>query len=147
MYRTEKKLTQKELGKLSGIHEVQIRKYERDEVKPKIDNVQKIAVALGVDLYQLVTMDTFPEERGKENLKTQPPFIQYLHTIGYSFEYSKKSDDTELVPSSIRRLPTLQKNDERTVFTDEEFNQFKKKIQESIEYLIWQQNQENKKTT
>lgn len=48
--RKEKKLSQAELGKLSGISGDIIGKYERDEMKPAIDTAKKLADALSVSL-------------------------------------------------------------------------------------------------
>lgn len=61
-YSKEKKLTQKELGKLSGINEVQIRQYEIGKANPKIETLAKIAGALEVDLYNLYTGEMGMEE-------------------------------------------------------------------------------------
>ncbi len=41
-------LTQKQLGELTKIHEVAIRKYELNKVTPKFEQLNKIAYALGV---------------------------------------------------------------------------------------------------
>lgn len=48
--RKEKKLSQAELGKLSGISGDIVGKYERDEMKPAIDTAKKLANALSVSL-------------------------------------------------------------------------------------------------
>ena len=52
--RKEKKLSQAELGKLSGINGDIIGKYERDEMKPSIEKAKKLADALDVTLDYLV---------------------------------------------------------------------------------------------
>ncbi len=44
--RKAKGLTQKKLGELSGINEVQIRQYELGRANPKIETLEKIADAL-----------------------------------------------------------------------------------------------------
>lgn len=51
--RKERGLTQKQLGELCGINEANIRKYELGNQNPKIDTIQKIAIALGVDPFSL----------------------------------------------------------------------------------------------
>ena len=52
--RKDKKLSQAELGKLSGINGDIIGKYERDEMKPSIETAKKLADALAVSLdYQV----------------------------------------------------------------------------------------------
>ena len=52
--RKEKGLTQKNLGKLSGINEVQIRQYEIGKAKPKIETLEKIAKVLEVSVFTLL---------------------------------------------------------------------------------------------
>jgi transcriptional regulator with XRE-family HTH domain len=52
--RKEKKLSQAELGKHSGINGDIIGKYERDEMKPSIETAKKLADALAVSLDYLV---------------------------------------------------------------------------------------------
>lgn len=52
--RKEKKMSQAELGKHSGISGDIIGKYERNEMKPSIDTAKKLADALEVSLDYLV---------------------------------------------------------------------------------------------
>ena len=52
--RKNKKLSQAELGKLSGINGDIIGKYERDEMKPSIETAKKLSDALSVSLDYLV---------------------------------------------------------------------------------------------
>jgi len=52
--RKEKKMSQAELGKASGISGDIIGKYERDEMKPSIDTARKLADGLTVSLDYLV---------------------------------------------------------------------------------------------
>lgn len=53
-YRLEKGLTQKQLGKLCGIADSNIRKYENGRQDPKLPTIRKIAVALELPLSALV---------------------------------------------------------------------------------------------
>ena len=48
--RNYKGLTQKQLGDITGIHEVAIRRYELDKVKPRPDHLEMIASALGTPM-------------------------------------------------------------------------------------------------
>lgn len=57
--RKERKLTQNKLSEISGISESAIRKYEKGERIPKIDVIKKIAMALEVDISELITIPTF----------------------------------------------------------------------------------------
>ncbi len=54
LIRKQKKLSQAELGKLSGINGDIVGKYERDEMKPSIETAKKLAEALEVSLDYLV---------------------------------------------------------------------------------------------
>lgn len=68
--RHEKGLTQKQLGELSGIHEVQIRKYERGEVLPKLENIKKIANGLSIRPIDLLGDDWFVVKGSEADGKT-----------------------------------------------------------------------------
>lgn len=54
LIRKQKKLSQAELGKLSGINGDIVGKYERNEMKPSIETAKKLANALEVSLDYLV---------------------------------------------------------------------------------------------
>lgn len=54
LIRTMRGLTQKQLGELSGIHEVAIRKYELGKNLPKKEQLKKIADALNVNVNSLL---------------------------------------------------------------------------------------------
>lgn len=57
-YRTEAELSQKKLGELAGgINEVTIRKYEAGDRNPKIEQLQKIATALNISIYEFIDFD------------------------------------------------------------------------------------------
>lgn len=63
--RKEKGLTQKKLGELCGINEVQVRQYELGKANPKIETLMKIAKALNVPINELnetITIDELNEE-------------------------------------------------------------------------------------
>lgn len=57
--RKAKGLTQKELGKMCSINEVQIRQYELEKANPKIETIEKIANALNVPVTQLAENISF----------------------------------------------------------------------------------------
>lgn len=70
--RTEKKMTQKELGeKLGGISQQQIGRWENGNAKPKIDTIQKIAQALGVYLGDIYEDDNLPNSKTFESFYQQ----------------------------------------------------------------------------
>lgn len=58
--RTQKKMTQKELGEnLGGITQQQIGQWENGNKKPKIETIQKIAAALEVSLSDIMGKEEF----------------------------------------------------------------------------------------
>jgi len=65
--RKEKKLSQSELGKRASTSGDLIGRYERDEVKPSIDVIMRIADALEVSIDYLVGKTSF--ELNKDMLK------------------------------------------------------------------------------
>lgn len=83
--RKERGLTQKQFGDLCGIHEVQIRKYERGEVTPKMENIKRIADGLGIHPSDLIGMEWFDLELGPENLSKLRDSVNALHVIEKAF--------------------------------------------------------------
>ena len=67
-YRTEKGLTQKKLGKLCGIADSNIRKYESGNQNPKIETLQKIADALDIPVNRLLAGKIINGDELKEKL-------------------------------------------------------------------------------
>lgn len=65
--RKEKGLTQKALGKLCGINEATIRKYELGKLNPKIETVQRIANALNVSVLDILNYEF--SHKDKEKMK------------------------------------------------------------------------------
>jgi len=57
LIRKQKKMSQAQLGKASGINGDIVGKYERDEMKPSIETAKKLADALEVSLDYLVGED------------------------------------------------------------------------------------------
>ena len=68
--RKEKGLTQKKLGELSGINEVQIRQYELERATPKIGTVDKIAKALEVNIVDIMEQFTMEQYKTTSEFKT-----------------------------------------------------------------------------
>ena len=83
--RKEKGLTQKTLGELCKINEVQIRQYELGKANPKIETIQKIANALGVSEYELQGISV---REIVSSLSATTSFFNYLQSIGYEMQES-----------------------------------------------------------
>lgn len=67
--RKEKNLTQKKLGEMCGIAEPTIRKYESNKLNPKIETIDKIASALGVNIVDI--MERFTMEQWENTSEYQ----------------------------------------------------------------------------
>ena len=85
--RKEKGLTQKELGKLCGMSEAQIRHYELNYKKPKIETIKRIAVGLNVNLYEL--MNDLKETKDIAFAEAEPWVLYYSNIFN---TYKEKSD-------------------------------------------------------
>lgn len=139
--RTAQGLTQKQVGELCEpkIHEVQIRKYERGEVTPKMQTAVKIAAALGVQVAELYGDDW---ERADYEARTQhyPPFMQYLGSLGYrifsGFDPAPLGEITIQVPNG--GYVVVSPTGDETPYTKEEFDRFEKAISDSVDFQVWQ---------
>lgn len=105
--RNARGLTQKQLAQSSGILETTIRKYELGSIKPRTDNLQRLASALGVDITQLID----------PQINDTPLWISDIQVkfrqIGISVDFSSDEGLTIICPDgSIAVSPeTLQELD------------------------------------
>lgn len=60
--RKEKNMTQRQLGEKCGIADSNIRKYENGKQFPKWETLERIAQALGVDIFDLIEIEPEPTE-------------------------------------------------------------------------------------
>ena len=80
--RQEKGLTQKAMGERCGMPDSQIRQYESGKIIPKLEQIVRMAAALGVDPFDdiLISKQMF---RTTADLEDEALFI-YLKSLGYS---------------------------------------------------------------
>lgn len=133
-------LKQKELAEKIGVSESRISQYENGSQRPRIDTIQKIAEGLGITPSDLMGPEWFDLQLGAGNLSELQKGVsmlqaleQYLKSLGYSLSYEGPVD-------SIDPNVVLSKDQERTVFTSEQFKAFEKAIADSVDYQVWQQN-------
>lgn len=84
-HRTMKGLTQKQLGEMTGIHEVSIRKYEANKIAAKREQLEKIANVLGVPLNEFLEL----------KIVTDSDVLPLLFAIDNEFEIEITSDDNK----------------------------------------------------
>ena len=82
-YRKLKGLTQKELAEVTGISMSSIEKYERGKINPSYGKVKTIALALDVDL-----KDMIPDDMDGIDVK-ESGFERFLDVHGEGFMYNK----------------------------------------------------------
>lgn len=125
--RKEKKLTQKQLGKLCGINEVQIRQYELGKANPKIETVSRIAKALDVPVSVLRTGEKDTIIIGEMFSSNMPIMIpksikdsdrkkfEYLQTIENLLDQlnPKGQDKAMEQVEMLTKIPEYQKTEER----------------------------------
>ncbi|MEG2343537.1 MAG: helix-turn-helix transcriptional regulator [Acidaminococcaceae bacterium] len=147
--RTNKHLTQKELGKLIGKSEITIRKYESGDIQIPNSVLKIIAETLNVLIWDLMDF-----EEVETNLRSYFAFEKYLQSIGYVVKSEKvkesksgyweehKDDNGKTIgqswiPDEEFYEVTLTKDGKSITFTDEEFKLLHETINKTIEYQIW----------
>lgn len=74
-YRKQKGLTQKELGELLGRTQRTIQAYEKGEVVPPLNILEKFADILGIGIHALIQGNSLEEKL--ESIKNTPPYDEY----------------------------------------------------------------------
>lgn len=92
--RLEKGLTQKQVAEKAGMADSAIRKYESGKQHPKIETLQRISMALGVDLFALINNDIYNSTVKKEDLGEQKAKI--LHGVGTRIKNKRLSKNLSL---------------------------------------------------
>lgn len=91
-YRKKRNLTQKQLGELSGTSESTIKQYELGKRQPRIEQLKKIAEALGVTewhiMYGMTDEEVFAKRR--ENIKNYAQKWQEQELLKNYAELNKK---------------------------------------------------------
>jgi len=111
--RKERGLSQGALGKLSGIHEKLVSKYENERIVPTADTLKKIAQALRVSADYLI-FDNVPKE-GKAELKDLELFSMFkeVEDMGDSErETVKILIDAMIVKSKVQKAVRPESPDE-----------------------------------
>lgn len=98
--RKKRGFTQKELGDLCGINEANIRKYENNRQKPKIETLQKIANALEVNVIELLDLSHL--KINNMFISTKDMHIKKQDKINLLFNlediYSEKQNVNNIIP-------------------------------------------------
>lgn len=83
--REKRRLSQKKLADLTGVSQASINYWESGARTPKIEQVQKLASVLNIDINKLMGWDERLEIR---RLEREEALCDYISTIGASIMYS-----------------------------------------------------------
>ncbi len=137
--RKAKKISQKKLAELSAVSYSMVCKLESGEQSnPSLDTIDKISSALGVKSSDLIGIDV-------RVLRDDLKFIEYLESIGYTFQNDMnptewgENPDGSKYPVKFDESPnapccTLIKHGIISVFTNQQFEDYKASMVESAEF-------------
>ncbi len=125
--RKENKMTQKELGeKLGGISQQQIGQWENGDKNPKIETIQKIALALHVTLRDLMP-DTFEHAQllGTESIIGDYDLLQCLanHKIFSEEEKAAVMEQIRKHKTALSEMTDLEQSEQYSGKTHHELEQ------------------------
>lgn len=102
-FRKERGYTQKQLSELAGIATITLQQYELDKREPKLENLQKIAEALGIPIAALLDIDetdqalnTLSDFKNVDVKQNQYPDMFNLKELEPYFSLNRKGKDKAL---------------------------------------------------
>ena len=123
--RTQKGISQQKLADLSGISQASIYQWEKGTRKPKYEQLQKLAKALGTTVPYLLGEEGIEDDVFQE----EGAFIDFLYTLGYSVE-------TCLSDSELGGVYFVRYNDEIYTISPANFARLENLSKEIISMLI-----------
>ena len=81
-YRKQKGFSQEKLAEIVSISKMSIRRYEANERQPTLETLDKIAEALGVDVWDLYNNCTLPMSPKTEKIDTMNNLMVRLNNPG-----------------------------------------------------------------
>lgn len=159
--RTNRGLTQNELGKLVGCSGVAIMRYEKeasdkDHREPSLDMIEALANAFGITPFQLLGNEYFDKKfpEIKKEADEYEAFVQFLYSLGYSVKEIPESSmiPSEKIPSQFKDECneegclegesysfTISKGKKTKITLEEsEFQQFQEAIKKAVEFELYQ---------
>jgi len=135
--RLKKGWTQTQLGEIVGCSAAAIMRYEKGERKVSQQVAEALADAFGTTPTYILGWEGSKQAKSEEGLKHQPPFIQYLHSLGYDFEYVDEKPTSGIIPNNQKRKPCLSKDGSKIVFTEKEFKEFEKSVEDAVLFELF----------
>ena len=118
-FRKERGYTQKQLSELAGIATITLQQYELEKREPKLENLQKIAEALGIPIAALLDIDetdqalnTLSDFKNVDVKQTQYPDMFNLKELEPYFSLNRKGKDKALsYIDDLAKLPEYTSDD------------------------------------
>ena len=118
-FRKERGYTQKQLSELAGIATITLQQYELEKREPKLENLQKIAEALGIPIAALLDIDetdqalnTLSDFKNVDVKQTQYPDMFNLKELESYFTLNRKGKDKALsYIDDLAKLPEYTSNE------------------------------------
>lgn len=140
--RVQAGLKQKELAEKIGVSESRVSQYEKGSQNPRIGTLLKIADALEISV-QYLCGDQWESINYEARNELDSPFRKYLWSLGYRVVRADKPKPVGKIQVQFGYI-VISSDNQKTVFTKEQFEAFEKAIADSVNYQIWQQQQNNK---
>lgn len=142
--RVQAGLKQKELAEKIGVSESRVSQYEKGSQNPRIGTLLKIANALEISV-QYLCGDQWESINYEARNELDSPFRKYLWSLGYRVVRADKPKPVGKIEMQVQfGYIVISSDNQKTVFTKEQFEAFEKAIADSVNYQIWQQQQNNK---
>ena len=142
--RVQAGLKQKELAEKIGVSESRVSQYEKGSQNPRIGTLLKIADALEISV-QYLCGDQWESINYEARNELDSPLRKYLWSLGYRVVRADKPKPVGKIEMQVQfGYIVISSDNQKTVFTKEQFEAFEKAIADSVNYQIWQQ-QQNKK--
>ena len=142
--RVQAGLKQKELAEKIGVSESRVSQYEKGSQNPRIGTLLKIADALEISV-QYLCGDQWESINYEARNELDSPFRKYLWALGYRVVRADKPKPVGKIEMQVQfGYIVISSDNQKTVFTKEQFEAFEKAIADSVNYQIWQQQQNNK---
>ncbi len=103
-YRKLKGYSQEKLAELAAISKMSIRRYETNERQPSLETLNKIAMVLDADVWELYNDYGIPVPTDNKNMEIMSDLMGNLNTPGQD----KAIEQVEL----LTKIPEYQKKDE-----------------------------------
>ena len=118
-FRKERGYTQKQLSELAGIATITLQQYELEKREPKLENLQKIAEALGIPIAALLDIDetdqalnALSDFKNVDVKQTQYPDMFNLKELEPYFTLNRKGKDKALsYIDDLAKLPEYTSNE------------------------------------